>query len=166
MVVRLAVGMAVPLEEVARSELLIAVVAREMLWMPSFAQRRDHLAHDWLFAGAAAAFVGRVHSLPVHVCLQAAQHKVQLVSTRLDAAVRRTIHVSGDDGLFSCLVVLESLVRLRVVRHRLLLLLLLRVDLKLGGRRRSGIVSLFMLMFHGIRELFDSYLLEHLLDIC
>lgn len=133
MVVRLAVGMAIPLEEIACSELLIAMIAREMLWMPCFTQRCDHLTHNWFLTGAAAALVGCVYSLPIHICLQAAQHKVQLISTCLDAAVWWTIHVTGHSSLFSCLIVLESLVRLSVVRYRLLLLLLLRVDLKLVG---------------------------------
>lgn len=43
MVVGLAVGPAVALEEVARAQLLRAVRAREVLGVPRAAQRRDHL---------------------------------------------------------------------------------------------------------------------------
>lgn len=43
MIVRLAVGAAVALEEVPGAELLVAVRAREVLRVPRATQRRDHL---------------------------------------------------------------------------------------------------------------------------
>lgn len=70
MIVRLAVRMSVALEEVASSQLLRAVVAREMLRMPGLAQRRNDLADDWLVAGIAASLLGSGHSLAAHVGLK------------------------------------------------------------------------------------------------
>lgn len=43
MIVRLAVRVALPLEEVACAQLLIAVSAREVFRMPRLAQSCDHL---------------------------------------------------------------------------------------------------------------------------
>lgn len=69
MVVRLAVRMAVALKEVARAQLLRAVVARKVLRMPGLAQRRDHLADDRLVAGVAASLLCGGDSLAAHVGL-------------------------------------------------------------------------------------------------
>lgn len=46
MVIRLAVGPAVTLEEVPRAQLLVAVSAREVLRVPGAAQGRDHLRKE------------------------------------------------------------------------------------------------------------------------
>lgn len=62
-VVRLAVWIAVALEEVPRAELLVAVVARKVLRMPCLAQGCDHLTNYWLIARVAASFLHRVNSL-------------------------------------------------------------------------------------------------------
>lgn len=63
MVVRLAVRVAVPLEEVAGAEFLLAVGADEVLRVPGLAQRRDHLTHNRLVASAATALLRCVHTL-------------------------------------------------------------------------------------------------------
>ena len=72
MVVRLAVRIAVPLEEVPRAQLLRAVIAREVLRMPSLAKGRNDLADDRLIARVAASLLGRVNSLAAHIGLQIA----------------------------------------------------------------------------------------------
>lgn len=92
-VVRLAVRMAVALEEVARAQLLRAVVAREVLRMPGLAQRRDHLADDRLVAGIAAALLRRGHTLAAHVGLQVAEHRVQLVALLNGLRLRRRVRL-------------------------------------------------------------------------
>lgn len=46
MIVRLAIRVTLPLEEVARAELLIAVGAREMFRMPRLAQCGNHLRSE------------------------------------------------------------------------------------------------------------------------
>ena len=63
------VGESIALKEVACAQLLIAVIACEMLWMPGLAQSGNHLAHNWLLAGVAAALLYGVDSLTTHVCL-------------------------------------------------------------------------------------------------
>lgn len=70
--------MAIAFEEIPRAQLLVAVRADEVLWMPGLAQRRYHLADDRLVARVAAAFLRRVHTLSVHVCLQTTKHRIQL----------------------------------------------------------------------------------------
>lgn len=67
MVVRFAVRPAFALEEIARAQLLRAVRACKVLRMPCLAQRCNHLADDSLIARRAAALLGRVHALPVHL---------------------------------------------------------------------------------------------------
>lgn len=115
-VVRLAVRIAVPLEEVARAQLLRAVVARKVLRMPGLAQGRNDLADDRLVARVAASLLGRVHTLAAHVGLQIPKHRVQLVVRRRQLLGRRN---RGQRAL----VVRDTLVRLRVIRHRRLELL-------------------------------------------
>lgn len=78
MVVRLAVRMTIAFEEVTSAQLLLAVAAQEVLRVPGFAQRSYHLANDRLVARVAASLLGRVHTLTVHVSLQATQHRIQL----------------------------------------------------------------------------------------
>lgn len=68
-VIGLAVGEAIALEEVAGSELLAAVVASEVLRMPGLAQGGDHLADNRLLAGIAAALLYSVDSLATHIGL-------------------------------------------------------------------------------------------------
>lgn len=68
-VVRLAVREAVALEEIAGAQLLAAVVAREVLRMPCLAQGCDHLAHNGLLAGIAAALLHGIDSLATHIGL-------------------------------------------------------------------------------------------------
>lgn len=72
MVVRLAVGLPVALEEVPRAQLLGAVGAGEVLRVPGLPQRGDDLPDDGLLAGAAAALLAGGDSLAAHVCLQVA----------------------------------------------------------------------------------------------
>lgn len=62
-IVGLAVRIAVALEKVPRAQLLVAVIAREVLGMPSLAQGCDHLTHDGLVASVTAALLHRVDSL-------------------------------------------------------------------------------------------------------
>lgn len=100
-VVGLAVRMALPLEEVAGTKFLVAVGAGEVLRVPGLAQGRDHLeksetwnpttfghfrktplhylSNDGLLASTAASLLGSVDSLSAHVCLQIAEHRIQLV---------------------------------------------------------------------------------------
>lgn len=78
-VVGLAEGLAVALEKVARAQLLGAVGAGEVFRVPGLAQRGDHLSDNGLLAGAAAALLARVDTLATHVCLQVAEHRVQVV---------------------------------------------------------------------------------------
>lgn len=79
MIVRFAVRMTLPLEEVPCTQLLVAVSTCEMFWMPRLAQCRYHLAHDRLLAGAAASFLGCVDTLAAHVGLKIAEHRIQLI---------------------------------------------------------------------------------------
>lgn len=78
MVVRFAVRMTVTFEEVTGAQLLFAVTAEEVLRVPGLAQRRYHLADDRLVARITASLLGRVHTLAVHVSLQATEHRIQL----------------------------------------------------------------------------------------
>lgn len=66
-VVRLAVRPSFALEEVARAQLLVAVVADKVLRVPRLAQSRNHLANDGFVARGAAPFLRRVHALSVHL---------------------------------------------------------------------------------------------------
>lgn len=96
MVVGLAVGVALPLEEVPRAQLLVAVGAGEVFRVPRLPQRGDHLkieefrglisgltarrtgpllisiylSDDRLLAGAAASLLSGVDALTTHVCLE------------------------------------------------------------------------------------------------
>lgn len=81
-VVGLTVGTPVPLEEVARAQLLRAVGAGEVLRMPGAAQRRDDLPHDGLVASTAAPLLRRAHPLARHVCVQRAQHPLEVTAAR------------------------------------------------------------------------------------
>lgn len=98
MVVGLAVGLPVSLEEVPGAQLLRAVGAREVLRVPRLPQRGDDLAHYGLLAGVAAAFLARVDSLAAHVCLEVAKHRIQvLLGRRLRlGGLRRTVRRVGD----------------------------------------------------------------------
>lgn len=82
MVVGFAVGTAVPLEEVARAQLLRAVGTGEVLRVPGTAQRRDDLPHDGLVARPAASLLRRAHPLARHIRVQRAQHPLQVTATR------------------------------------------------------------------------------------
>jgi hypothetical protein len=73
-VVSFAVWCTIALEEVSRAQLLVAVIAREMLRVPGFSQRRDNLSDNRLVAGAAAALLHSVDSLTRHVCLETTKH--------------------------------------------------------------------------------------------
>lgn len=63
MIVSFAVRIAVALEEVSRAQLLIAVIAREVLRMPCLAQGCDHLTDNRLIARITASFLHRIDSL-------------------------------------------------------------------------------------------------------
>lgn len=107
-VVLLAVGLSIALEKVARAQLLAAVAASKVLRVPGLAQGRDHLTNDRLLAGVAAALLRCCDPTTAHISVQVAEHRIQLVA--LGQGARRRL----DDGR-----VLNSLVRLGVVRHRL-----------------------------------------------
>lgn len=111
-IVRLAVRVAIALEEVPGAQLLVAVVAREVLRMPSLAQRRYDLPYDGLIACIAAPLLGGIHSLATHVGLQISEHGIQLVTGRGQLFGRGHRRQSA-------LIVRGSLVWLRVIRHRL-----------------------------------------------
>lgn len=108
MVVRFTVWLTVPLKEVPRAQLLVAVIARKVLRVPRLAQRRDHLAHDRFLAGVAASLLRRRYSASAHVGVQVAEHRIQMVALRQCA--RRRL---GD-----CRV-RDSFVGLGVIRYRL-----------------------------------------------
>lgn len=78
MVVRLAVGMAVPFEEIPSPQLLVAVGAHEMFRVPCLAEGRYHLADDRLIARRTASFLSRVDALFAHVRLKTVEHAIQL----------------------------------------------------------------------------------------
>lgn len=73
-VVRLAVGPAVALEEVPGAQLLVAVSAGEVLRVPRATQRGDDLSDDGLIAGVAASLLGGLYSLAAHVCSKGSEH--------------------------------------------------------------------------------------------
>lgn len=81
-VVWLAVGTAIPLKEVARAQLLGAVGAGEVLWVPGTAQCSDDLPHNGLVARPAAALLRCAHPLARHVRVQRAQHPLQVTAAR------------------------------------------------------------------------------------
>lgn len=112
MIVRLAVRVAIALEEVPGAQLLVAVVARKVLRMPGLAQRRYDLPNDGLIARIAAPLLGGIHSLAAHVGLQISEHGIQLVTGRWQLFGRGHRRQSA-------LIVRGSLVWLRVIRHRL-----------------------------------------------
>lgn len=93
MIIRFAVGIPVSLEEISRPQLLIAVVAREMLRMPCLAQSCDYLANYWLVACIAAALLHGVYTLSAHVSLKVAKHKFKLIAS-LSAFVERRFYYS------------------------------------------------------------------------
>lgn len=65
----LTVWMTIPFEKVTCAELLAAVAAREVLWMPGAAQCSDHLSDNGFIACAAAAFLCCGNSLTIHIFL-------------------------------------------------------------------------------------------------
>ncbi|KYN27217.1 hypothetical protein ALC57_03561 [Trachymyrmex cornetzi] len=82
MIVRFAIRMTFPLEEVPCTQLLVAVSTCEVFWMPRLAQGRYHLRSKNIIkflAGAAASFLGCVDTLAAHVGLKIAEHRIQLV---------------------------------------------------------------------------------------
>lgn len=86
MVVRFAIWVSISLEEIPRSQFLVAVGANEVFGVPCFAQSCDDLPNNGFVASWAAAFLGRVNSLFAHVCLQAVKHAVQLCRAFLPAS--------------------------------------------------------------------------------
>lgn len=108
-VVGLAEGLAVALEKVARAQLLGAVGASEVFWVPGLAQRGDHLSDDGLLAGAAAALLARVDSLATHVCLQVAEHGVQVLFLGGRLRRARVLGRVGHDGLLALRISLGHL---------------------------------------------------------
>ena len=119
-VIGFAVRRAFAFKEVSRAQLLVAVIASEMLWMPSLAQRRDDLTDNRLVACTAAAFLHCVDSLTWHILLKTAKHILELVLSWFVLAVRCL-----NDGFFTSLIVGDALGRPCVVGYGLLLLLLL-----------------------------------------
>lgn len=110
-VVLLAVGLSIALKEVARAQLLAAVAASKVLRVPGLAQGRDDLTNDRLLASVAAALLRCCDPTAAHVGVQVAEHRIQLVA--LGQGARRRL---GDRRVLN---VRHSLVRLRVIRHRL-----------------------------------------------
>jgi len=68
-VVRFAIRMSVAFEEVSGAQFLIAMIAGEMLWMPSFAQSGDHLTDNRFVACIATSLLCSSYSLTAHVGL-------------------------------------------------------------------------------------------------
>ncbi|KYQ50318.1 hypothetical protein ALC60_10632 [Trachymyrmex zeteki] len=73
MIVRFAIRVTLPLEEVPCAQLLIAMSTCEVFWMPRLAQGRYHLR------SAAASLLGCVDTLAAHVGLKIAEHRIQLI---------------------------------------------------------------------------------------
>lgn len=119
-VISLAVGISIALEEVSGAQFLIAVIASEVLRVPCLAQCRDHLTDDRLVACVTAAFLHRVDSLTWHIRLKIAKHKLELIAS-LFAFVERGFN----DRFFARLIVCDAFRWLRVVSDWLLLMLLL-----------------------------------------
>jgi hypothetical protein len=119
-VVSFAKGCAIALEKVPCAQLLVAMVASEMLRVPGLSKCRDDLSNNWLVAGAAAALLHCVHSLTRHVRLETAKHILKLVLP-WSGLVEGCLY----DGFFACLVVGDALRWLCVVGDGLLLMLLL-----------------------------------------
>lgn len=81
-IVRLAVRVAIALEEIPGAQLLVAVIAGKVLRVPGFAESGYNLPNDGLIASIAAPLLGGVHSLAAHVGLQISEHRVQLITRR------------------------------------------------------------------------------------
>lgn len=111
-IIGLAVRVSVPLEEVPRTQLLVAVIASKVLRMPSFSKSRNHLADDRFLARVTAALLRCGYPLATHVRLQIAKHRVQVVVALWQGARSRL----GDGGVLN---MGDSLVGLRVIRDRL-----------------------------------------------
>lgn len=79
MVIRLAVGVSIALEEVSGAQLLVAVVTCKVLRMPGLAERGNNLSDDRLVASIAASLLGGIDSLAAHVGLQISEHRIQLI---------------------------------------------------------------------------------------
>lgn len=120
MIIRFAVWIPITLEEISRPQLLVAVVASEMLRMPCLAQSCDYLADNWLVACVAAALLHCVYTLSWHVGLKVSKHKLKLIAS-LSAFVERWFYY----GFFARLIMSDPLCRLHVIGDWLLLMLLL-----------------------------------------
>lgn len=121
-VVRLAVGAAVALEEVPGSELLSAVGAREVLRMPRPAERRDHLSDDGFLAGVAASLLRGLDSLAAHVCPEGSEHMLERGGFGLPRAAavvllpRAFLPVNVGSAFAACTAHLE----VREARHQII----------------------------------------------
>ena len=80
-IVLLTVRLAVSLKEVHGAQLLVAVTAHEVLWVPGVPQCSDDLANYRLAASCTNSFLLGLNPLLVHVFLQIAQHVIQIRSS-------------------------------------------------------------------------------------
>lgn len=80
MVISLAVWLSFPLKEVSGTNLLLAVCAHKMLWMPCTPHGSYHLANNGFAAGPTHSLSNRLHSELVEVRLKTAQHVVQFIN--------------------------------------------------------------------------------------
>lgn len=78
-VVRLAVGLPIPFEEVPRAQLLGAMGAGEVLRVPGLAQCGYNLPYDRFIAGVAAPLLTGVDPLSAHISLEIAEHRIQIL---------------------------------------------------------------------------------------
>lgn len=87
MIVLFTVGLSIPLKKVPGSDLLLAMGADEVLWVPRLSHGGHNLPSDGLLAGPADPFGNRGDPQFVQVRLQAPQHTIQL-APRLRGAPR------------------------------------------------------------------------------
>lgn len=114
-IIGLTVRVAVALEEVPRAKLLVAVATGKVFRVPRFPEGRYHLSDDRFVAGIAAALLRCVHTLAAHVSGKIAEHRIELIGRRWQV-------FGGRNRRQRTLVVRGALVRLRVIRHRLVLM--------------------------------------------
>lgn len=79
-VISLTVWLSFPLKEVSGTNLLLAVCAHKMLWMPCAPHGSHYLANNGFAAGATHSLSNRLHSQLVEVRLKTAQHVVQFIN--------------------------------------------------------------------------------------
>ena len=73
--------LAFPLKEISWAKWQFACNTCEMLRMPCFTKSRTNLAYDWFITCGTRALLHSAYTLPSHVRLKAAEHRVQLASS-------------------------------------------------------------------------------------